>query len=70
MEKLFTVQELSELLRIKPSTIYKWVHYGYIPHLKLGSSTRFKGQTVEKWLKKREKRGRNSLSFKIDSFYE
>jgi len=58
MDKLLTPKQLSELLQVKPSTIYKWAHYGYIPVVKLGSGIWFRPARIEEWLKKRERRGR------------
>lgn len=66
MNKLLTPQQLSELLQIKPSTVYKWVHYGFIPSVKIGSCIRFKEKRIEKWLKNRERKGRKS--YKISKF--
>lgn len=66
MEKLLTHQELSEILQVKLSTIYKWVHYGYVPHVKIGSVIRFSEKKVEKWIYKRERRGRKS--YKIPDY--
>ena len=60
MDKLLTPKQLSELLQVKLSTVYKWVHYGYIPSVKLGSKIRFKMAIIEEWVKKRERKGRNS----------
>ena len=42
MEKLLTIKQVSEVLQVSPSLIYKWVHYGFVPHLKLGSLIRFR----------------------------
>ena len=33
--KLLNVAETAELLNIKTSTLYTWVHYKKIPHIKL-----------------------------------
>ena len=60
MEKLLTPEQLSELLNVKRSTVYKWAHYGYVPMVKLGSLIRFKESKIEEWLKRRERKGRNS----------
>ena len=67
MEKLLTPEQLSELLQVKPSTVYKWVHYGYVPCFKLGTLIRFKEKKIEKWLEKRERRGRNTYNIPVDS---
>jgi len=55
-ENLLTPQEVSALLRVKPSTIYKWTHYNYIPHIKLGRSLRFKKKVIDRWVKKKERK--------------
>jgi excisionase family DNA binding protein len=36
VEKLLTVDEVAELLRIKPSTAYTWVREGKFPHKEFG----------------------------------
>lgn len=59
METLLTVLQLSEWLQVKPSTVYKWMHYGYVPSVRLGFCVRFKAEKITRWLKKREVRGRN-----------
>ena len=60
-EHLLTPKELSEWLRVTPGTIYKWTHYGFIPHIKLGKSIRFDRLQVERWCRRRQKRGRDRL---------
>ena len=42
MERLMTAKQVSELIEVKPSTIYQWVHEGLIPYVKLGKCVRFK----------------------------
>ena len=63
MDRLLTPKQLSKLLQVKQSTVYKWVHYGYIPSVKIGCLIQFKEKKVEEWLRKREKRGR--ISYRI-----
>lgn len=58
---LLTLHELSEWLHISPSTIYKWVHYGFIPYIKLGGSLRFDRLQVERWYRRRQRKGRARL---------
>lgn len=67
MEKLLTIQQLSEYLQVSPKTIYNWTHTKYIPHIKLAKSIRFKKDRIEKWLKAKEKKG--SISFGYDIKY-
>ena len=64
MEKLLTVKQLGELLQISTRTIYEWTHIGYVPHYKLPKGIRFKMAEVEKWLKKKSRKGRDT--YKID----
>lgn len=66
MEKLLTPQQLSDLLQVKLSTIYKWVHYGYMPFVKIGSLVRFREEKVEEWLKIKAKKGRYSYKLPIN----
>ncbi|MFH1665461.1 MAG: DNA-binding protein [Candidatus Omnitrophota bacterium] len=42
MEKLLIVNDLCVLLQGKKGLVYKWVHYGYVPHIKIGNVLRFK----------------------------
>ena len=60
MEKLLTVHEISNLLEVKPSTIRKWVHLEFIPHVKLGGAVRFDKQTVENWISDLSIKGRSN----------
>ena len=66
MEKLITVKQLSEIIQFKESTIYKWVHSGFIPHHKVGRSVRFKTSQVNRWLQKRFIRGRIKYKLSTD----
>jgi len=65
MEKLLTIDQVCELLQVSKSLVYKWVHYQFIPHLKIGTKVRFKHSQIENWLKRRERKGRKSLRITI-----
>ncbi len=65
MNKLYTPEEMSELLGVKLSTIYQWTHIGYIPHFKLGRFVRFKERDVLQWLESNKRNGRNSKAIEI-----
>jgi len=65
MEKLLTLQQVCDLLQVKPSLIYKWVHYGFVPYIKLGTRLRFRESAIAIWVKKREKRGRLTQKYTI-----
>lgn len=48
--KLITIQELSELLKVKPKTLYQWAELRQIPFLKLNGALRFDLDDIESWL--------------------
>ena len=56
MEKLLTVEQLSELIQVSKRTVYDWIHCGFISHYKLRKGVRFKESEMERWLRKRKKR--------------
>ena len=66
LDRLLTVEDLAEKLRVKPRTIYQWVHERYIPVVKLGSLVRFSPAGVSHWLKTREVPGRSVRRIEID----
>lgn len=43
------MKELSNYLRVHPSTVYKLLKEGELPGFKLGSYWRFNLQTIERW---------------------
>ena len=65
MEKHLTIQQLSELIQVSPSTLYQWTHSGFIPHYKIGQAIRFKETDIEKWLKSRKRKGRSTYKIQI-----
>jgi excisionase family DNA binding protein len=73
-EQLLTPQQVSEWLQVKLSTIYKWTAIGYIPYVKLGGKTRgsvrFQPGEVERWIKRRSRRGRNSYRLDVGQIFQ
>ena len=67
MEKLLTIKDVCELLQVSQALVYKWVHYDFIPHVKIGSLLRFKSSELDKWVKVRQKRGRSAIKFDVNS---
>ncbi len=65
MERLLDTAAIAEQLGMSVSTIRKWVHYGFIPHVKLGRAVRFREKDVEKWIEERTEKGRASLAPEI-----
>ena len=47
---LITIENLSELLKVKKSTLYSWVHNGTIPFYKLNGLLRFDMAEIEDWV--------------------
>jgi excisionase family DNA binding protein len=43
-KELLNTPQVAEWLNVKESTIRKWVHYGFIPHVKIGRCVRFMEQ--------------------------
>ncbi len=62
MERLMTAKQVSELIEVKPSTVYQWVHLGLIPYVKLGKCVRFKKAELFRWIDKNLRKER--ISFK------
>ena len=63
MTKLIDIETLSELLSVKPSTLYQWAELGKIPHYKLNGAVRFSEDEILEWLSscKIERIGYNTL---------
>jgi len=47
--RLVTVKELSNYLRVHPSTIYRLLKRGDLPGFKLGSDWRFNLEAIDRW---------------------
>jgi excisionase family DNA binding protein len=47
--RLVTVKELSDYLRVHPSTIYRLLKRGELPAIKLGSDWRFSLEAIDRW---------------------
>lgn len=65
LEKLMNTAEVAEWLNMAPGTIRKWVHFGFIPHVKLGRAVRFSRKDIEQWLQERTEKGRATLAPEI-----
>jgi len=48
--KLLTAKEVSEILRVKPSTVYMWAETGQVPSLKINGVLRFSEKEIFSWL--------------------
>jgi excisionase family DNA binding protein len=68
--KLITIQELSELLKVKPKTLYQWAELRQIPFLKLNGALRFDLDDIESWIascKKGNGSGYNQITKTVTS---
>jgi len=48
--KLIGIKELSEVLNVKPSTLYQWAELGQIPCIKMNGALRFDPKDIEQWV--------------------
>ncbi len=54
IDRLLTVQEISELLKVPKSYVYWLTHQKKIPHLKIQGHLRFRQSHIDKWLNSQE----------------
>jgi excisionase family DNA binding protein len=53
--KLLTIKELSDLLRVRPGTVYSWLSRGVdLPHIKIEGTVLFRELAVKQWLLDKE----------------
>jgi excisionase family DNA binding protein len=57
MPRVMTVKELSEYLRVHPSTVYKLLRHGEVPAFRVGSDWRFNAEVIDRWCLKQNNRG-------------
>jgi excisionase family DNA binding protein len=53
-QRFLTVEEVAELLRVSPRSVYDWVYRGVIPHRKAGRRTIFLLDEVLEWTRKKD----------------
>jgi excisionase family DNA binding protein len=56
MAPVLTVNELSDYLKVHPTTIYRLLKAGQLPGFRIGSDWRFNVEEIERWLAECEKR--------------
>jgi len=54
MERLLTIDQVSELLQIKKSTLYSWTFTRKIPFVKINGALRFKEKAINNWIEGQE----------------
>jgi excisionase family DNA binding protein len=50
LKEFLTINQLSEYLSIKRSTLYSLVETGELPHYRIGRLIRFKKQDIDAWM--------------------
>jgi excisionase family DNA binding protein len=48
-DDIFTIKELSDHLRVHPTTIYRLLRQGRLPGFRVGSNWRFNRGAIERW---------------------
>jgi len=49
--RILTVQDVSKLLRVHPSTIYRMLKRNQLPAFRVGSDWRFTVEAIDHWLR-------------------
>jgi len=52
-DRLLTIRELAEYLRVNPFTVYRWVAQKRIPHLRVGGTLRFRLDDIDEFMRER-----------------
>ena len=52
-DRLLTVRELAEYVRVNPFTVYRWVEQNRIPHLRVGRTLRFRLEDIDEFMRER-----------------
>ena len=65
VERLLTIQEICELLRVPKSYVYYLTHNKKIPHFKINGHLRFRHSHIENWLESQEVRSSVNLPEEI-----
>ena len=48
-DQIYTIKELSDRLRVHPTTIYRLLRRGELPAFRVGSNWRFSQSALERW---------------------
>jgi excisionase family DNA binding protein len=49
LPRVMTVKDLSEYLRVHPSTVYKLLRRGELPAFRIGTDWRFNAEVIDRW---------------------
>jgi excisionase family DNA binding protein len=50
-EEVLTVQEVAEMLKITPATVYAWCRAGKLPAFKIGQQWRIRARALEEMMR-------------------
>ena len=56
-DKLLTIQEVADYLRLNLFTVYRMAERGELPGAKVARRWRFREREIERWLERRKKAG-------------
>ena len=62
LPRVMTVKELSEYLRVHPSTIYKLLRTKQLPAFRMGSDWRFNIEGIDRWRVSMERAEERSIA--------
>ena len=65
LERLLTIQDICELLKVPRSYVYYLTHTKKIPHFKINGHLRFRQSHIEEWLESQEVRSNVDLQAEI-----
>lgn len=54
MVEILTLREVAARLRVHPSTIYRLIQRGELPHFRVGIDYRFDTDAIERWMASKE----------------
>ena len=60
MKEFLTIDELSEYLNLKRSTLYSMVESGQLPHYRVGRRIRFKRNDLDRWMESHRRESVNA----------
>lgn len=67
-KEFFTIEQLSEYLNLKRSTLYLQVEKGQIPHYRIGRLLRFKKGEIDSWIESHRIAPKNHCSPRMKDF--
>jgi len=51
MEKLYTIKEVADMLKVNKMTVYQWIYKGKIKSVKVMGNVRIKVEEIERLVK-------------------